>query len=386
MLTKNSDTLLSTPARKQVLDILEAGISACKAEAVVLKHVSLEGDILRIKDMHYALSEYKRVVLIGFGKMSGAVAQALEQIVPIEQGIVIDTESVNTGSVKVLVGTHPFPSVENLEATKKIIEFAYSLGEGDFVLCIVSGGGSALLCAPSISFPTYIELLKERIFSGIDIHSLNAWRKEHSLVKGGQLAKLIAPAKIVNLYFSDVIGDDMEVIASGPTYIDEADNLLLLSNMTAISAMMAKARQLKLEPHLHTASLKGEASEIGAYLVETFTKEKENCLIAAGECIVTVTGKGTGGRNMELCLGALERIGNLTLAAIGSDGVDGPTDAAGAIVDKGTLRRAESSGLNIKHCLRNNDSYSFFKKTGDLIITGKTGTNVMDLVVAVKDR
>ncbi len=382
----NRASLCRTRERRLALSILESGLAACTPRAVVRRHVSLSGGELRIRGKRYLLSDYRRIVLIGFGKMAAGVARELERILSIERGVVISPEKACLRRVTALAGTHPLPSLQNVRATRRLLRLVGSLTGEDLVLCVVSGGGSALLCAPSMPFTTYLKELRKRIFSGMDIAALNRWRTRHSLVKGGRLAKLIFPAKLVNLIFSDVIGDDPRTIASGPTYSPRADNHILLTGRKAVEAMAAKARSLGLRPRIRQRPVRGEASRAGAMLAQAARRMRAGCLIAGGETTVRVRGKGRGGRNQELCLGALSSIRGVTLASIGSDGIDGVTDAAGAIVDEGTLGRAAALGLDARAHLRDNDSHTFLKRTGDLILTGRTGINVMDLMVAVQQR
>ena len=375
MIVRNYKALADSPARKKILKIMDAGIEACKPKHIIRKNISLKKNILSIKNKRYNLKKFKNVYLIGFGKMSASAAKEIEKIIKIK-GIIIDTEKIKLRKIESIKGTHPLPSQKNIKATKRMIDLVNNLDKDDLVLCIVSGGGSSLLCSPNIPFNKYMKKLKKVIFSGIDIKRLNQFRKRYSNVKAGKLAKMIHPAKIINLYFSDVIGDDFKVIASGPTYSRKADNILILNNKVCADAMAKKAGSLGLKPKIYTTRLKGEARNIGKRLL----KKVNMCLIAAGETTVTVKGKGKGGRNQELCLGALKNINDFTLASIDSDGIDGITDAAGAIIDIKTLNKAE----NIDKYLKNNNSYNFFKRTNSLIYTGKTGINLMDFVVIIR--
>lgn len=383
MLIRNHASLATTPQREIALQIVNSGLEACRAEEVIGKMFLLEGDILSIKGGRYDLRKFRDIYLIGFGKMSAEVARNIEKVVPIKKGFVIDTVEIKLKKIKVFKGTHPLPSRKNVNATKKIIDFVEDLGKGDLLLCIVSGGGSSLLCYPNIPFKEYTRKLKKVIYSGIDVHKLNQFRRRYSSVKGGKLAAMIHPAKLINLYFSDVIGDNLSTIASGPTFDKKADNILLLNNKTALDAMSVKAKSLGLRPRIVSSRLRGEARNAGKRLLRK-VDGKNTCLLAGGETTVTVKGKGKGGRNQELCLGCLDAIGSCTLASIDSDGIDGVTDRAGVIIDMGTKNKAEKLKLNVGDYLKTNDSHHFFKKTGGLVHTGKTGVNVMDFVVVVK--
>ena len=227
--------------------------------------------------------------------------------------------------------------------------------------------------------------IRKIIFSGVDIKRLNKFRKKYSKIKGGKLAKIIYPAKLVNLYFSDVIGDDFKVISSAPTYSKKADNILLLSNKICVKAMAERSTKMGLRSVVDTTRLKGEAKKVGIKLLKK--AKKGVCLIAAGETTVKVKGDGKGGRNQELCLGSLnyiKKFDDCVLAGIASDGIDGVTDAAGVIIDNRTYYRSKKLGLDADAYLKENNSFGFFRKTGGLIYTGKTGINVMDFVIIIK--
>jgi len=307
----------------------------------------------------------------------------------IDNGVVISTKKIKLKKIKVIKGTHPMPSLKNIKGTKKIVDLLKKLNKDDLVICLVSGGGSALLCCPKINFKGYLKIINKKFASGIDINKLNKIRKKLSLVKGGKLAKL-TKAKIISLIFSDVVGDDLSTIASGPTVgknIENVKNILLLNNQVALETMKKKAIAFGFKPIIYSNKIKGEARFVGKKLLKILKNKKTNCLLFAGETTVTVKGKGKGGRNMELCLGAIEEISkfkNCCLVAIGSDGRDGPTDAAGAIVDCDSFKKAKKLKLDYKKYLENNDSYHFFKKMGCLVKTGLTGSNVADLGVIIK--
>jgi glycerate 2-kinase len=384
MIIKNYKQLAKTPNRKMVLDIINEGLEACKPKKIIKKNISLKKNKLIIKNKNYNLNDYKDIYLIGFGKMSGSVAQEIEKIIPIKKGIVIDTEYRKLKKIEVIKGTHPLPSKKNIIATKKIIDFVSNLSEKDMVICIVSGGGSSLLCYPNLDFEEYIKKLKKRIYSGINIVKLNKFRKKYSNVKGGRLANSIFPTKLVNLYFSDIMGDKLDIIASGPTYDKRADNILLLNNKSGIDAMKKKAESFGFKTLIISDKFKGYAKNYGVKLLNKIKNKKNICLISGCETIVKVIDEGKGGRNQELSLGSIYHIGDATLASIDSDGIDGVTNAAGAIIDKDMFYIASSLKIDPCKFLNKNNSYYFLKKTKNLIYTGKTGINVMDFVVIVK--
>jgi len=388
MLIKNYKQIAGTNSRKKALQIIDSGLIAIKTEKVIKNNVKLRNNSLIIKNKNFDLNKYKRIFVIGFGKASALMAKELETILKnrIDKGIVIATKKIKLKKIQVIKGTHPIPSRKNINATKKIVDLIKNLNKDDLVVCLVSGGGSALLFYPTMDYNQYMRMFDKAFKSGIDIYGLNKLRKKYSNVKGGKLAKL-TKAKMISLIFSDVIGDDLGIIASGPTYGPKnVDNILLLNNEIPLESMKKKAVSLGLKPVIITNKLKGEAKLFGKNLLRSVGKHKnKNCFLFAGETTVTVKGKGKGGRCQELCLAAIEKIGKDTVIAFaGTDGIDGPTDAAGAIIDGKSLKKSVNKKLNYKKYLNNNDSYNFFKKMNGLIFTGITGSNVADVGVIIK--
>lgn len=372
--------------KKQVLQIIKAGMEAVKTEKVIYENVKVKGDFLFVKNKKYNLN--RRIYVVGFGKAAGAMALAIEKILPrIDGGIVISTEKIKLKRIKLIVGTHPFPSLENISASKEIVKLFQGLDKNDLIICLISGGGSSLLCYPSIDFEKYLKIIKKAFNSGISIEKLNKVRKKYSIVKDGRLAKM-TKAKVVSLIFSDVLGDKINVIASGPTAARGVDNLILLNNKVALDAMMKKAKDLKLKPVILTSELKGEARTAGKRILKLIKKyPNKNCYLFAGETAVKVVGKGKGGRNQEFCLGAVEEVaktGKCVLCSIGTDGIDGNTNAAGAIVDDKSFSLIKKKKINYKKHLLQNDSYNALKKINALIFTGKTGTNIADIGLVLK--
>ncbi|MGD9577138.1 MAG: glycerate kinase, partial [Syntrophorhabdus sp.] len=338
---------------------------------------------------------------------------------------------------------HPIPDNNGLAATKKAVSLLKMADERTLVLCLISGGGSALLSAPkgAISFDDKQKVTGLLLKAGASINELNTVRKHISEIKGGRLAEYAYPAKVVSLILSDVIGDELDVIASGPTTPDSTtyrmaldvvekyrlteklpkavldilkdgvegmvadtpkkgnqifegvENIIIGSNRKAALAAREKAKELGFDATILSTEIQGEAIDAARWLAKKAIEAKrlledkdgkKICLISGGETTVTVKGKGKGGRNTELALVfALEVKGmsNITLLSAGTDGTDGPTDAAGAIVSGETIQKAKLFNLDPEACLVNNDSYTFFSKTGELFITGPTGTNVMDLQI-----
>lgn len=395
---------------------------------------------------------YQRLLIIGFGKAACPMAKAAEDGLAgfIDKGVVITKyghcERQRPEIVRIIEAGHPVPDANGMRGTGEIMRLLKDQDEHTLVVCVISGGGSALLVSPADGITVdEKKLITELLLrSGAEIHELNAVRKHISHVKGGRLARLAYPAKVVSLILSDVIGDSLDVIASGPTSPDpttfsealsvlkkydltdgapvsilktlregekgmipetpeegdpvfeKVENLIIGSNKKALTAAKKRAEELGLSTNIISDTIRGEAGEIGKWLAEKAVAEKTDggaqrnplCLISGGETTVTVRGKGLGGRNMELALAfatAIHGVGGITLLSAGTDGTDGPTDAAGAIVDGGTLKNAREAGLDPAEFLRNNDSYNFFRRAGGLFVTGPTGTNVMDIQIVVID-
>lgn len=384
------------------------------------------------------------LIVTGFGKASCRMAAAVEETLGtdmISRGLVVTKYGHINGrhgglkKIKACEAGHPIPDGNGLRAAGEIINLLRDADERTLVLCLVSGGGSALFVSPynGITLHEKQEITDLLLRAGADITELNAVRKHISAVKGGRLAEIAYPAGIVSLMISDVIGDKIDVIASGPTapdtstYRDALDvinkfnlagrapaavmdvlnrggagelpetpkegnpvfskvvNTVIGSNRRALEAAERKALSLGLDAEIISYELTGEAREAGKRLAEKAVQYSgPKCLISGGETTVTVRGKGKGGRNTELALSfamEIEGIDGITLLSAGTDGTDGPTDAAGAIVDGRTVAKAKSMGLDPAEFLENNDSYNFFRKTGSLLITGPTGTNVMDVQI-----
>ena len=351
---------------------------------------------------------------------------------PEEQGI------TSSSIVRVVEGSHPQPDNKSIESTKQLIRIASQADQDDLVIFLLSGGASALMTSPrkGIELPDLQELTRMMLSCGAEIQEINIVRKHLDDVKGGGLARLFDPSEVLSLILSDVVASPLDAIGSGPTAADQStfhdayeilkkydltektpaniltvlqdgingqiketikdgdpilgklNNILIGSNEKSVEAGQIRAAALGFECRIITTSLKGEArkvgSELGKLLRETsMNTKKPVCLIAGGETTVTLIGKGKGGRNLELTLAAVEEIAGLkdaALISLATDGDDGPTGAAGAIVTGDSLLKANRAGMNPRLFLDNNDSFPFFDKLNDLIVTGATGTNVNDLV------
>jgi len=430
--------------RKDALSIFEAGVKAADPVTAVRNHLGRTGDALDVAGRKYDLSSFDNIYIIGMGKAAASMALAAEEVLGdrLTSGIV----NVKYGHVapirrvRINEAGHPLPDDAGLSGTREIIDLLRSTGERDLVLCLISGGGSALLPMPAegLALADKQGLTKALLECGATIHEINALRKHVSAVKGGRLARLAYPSTLVSLILSDVIGDDLDTIASGPTvpdgvtfegcgevidkyalrgkipapveaYIDKGikgeaeetpkpgdraflktQNVIVGSNILSALAAKEKAAELGYKSILLSTYIHGETEEVakvhGAIAKEILRSGNPLgppvCVVSGGETTVTIDGPGLGGRNQEFSLAAaieIDGLDNVVILSGGTDGTDGPTDAAGAIADGSTVKRAEVLGLSAKASLAKNDSYNFFSPLGDLIITGPTNTNVMDL-------
>ena len=372
-----------------------------------------------------------RTILVAAGKAAWQMAAAAVRVLGhVDDGIVItkyDHVKGEIPGVECREAGHPVPDENSFAATEKALEKVRNLEETDTVIFLLSGGGSALFEKPLISGEELQDITKQLLSCGADIVEMNTIRKRLSGVKGGRFALACTPARVYAIVLSDILGDPLDMIASGPAYPDsstcEQANSIIekyhlnlseqaqalmqeetpkdLTNVSTqitgsvrelCAASMKAALKLGFEPVLLTDELCCEAKEAGsmmASILRTHAKDKKPlCFIAGGETVVHLTGKGKGGRNQELALSAAPGIAGLTNAcvfSVGSDGTDGPTDAAGGYVDGETMNRLKEKGLDVFSVLQNNDAYTALEAAGGLIITGPTGTNVNDVTVALLD-
>lgn len=414
---KNWKELALSDERISAMRIAETGLDAINTKKVILNSIKLEGDNLTIKDQIFDLKKFKRIKVIGFGKASCDAAQALEEVLgsKIKDGVVVGLEKKVCEYIQVYEGTHPRPSNQNVEIGNKIKELTVGSLESDLVIVIVSGGGSALLCYPESECEQGVMLYDSSVRSGMSIVELNTVRKHVSELKGGGLAKNLFPATVVSLIFSDVFGDNYAEVASGPTYKDETtiadaqlliekyklgkfnlvetpkedkyfervNNIVLVSNKTAVNAMFEKAKELGLSANILSYDIYDPMSEV--FPKFSAQADKFNAVIGAGEPKLKVEkGGGSGGRSLFLGMTALDKIGkDSVFLCLASDGLDN-SDSAGAIVDKLVYEKILSSGIDIKHYMDTFDAYTFFQKVGDgMMFTGQTGANVSDLMILV---
>lgn len=394
----NKKELATNKLRADALDILEAGLEAINTQKILRNKVLVENGVLYVKGLENGLDlkNFKKIIFVGIGKCALSGAKTMEEILGdyLTIGAAIDvrdaTEAISLKKIKYFKGTHPLPSEQNILATKEIVEMIQDLDPKDLVISLISGGGSSLFELPArgFSLKDIIKKTDDMTKEGADIYKLNAVRKEMSQVKGGKFAKKCLPAKVVSLIFSDVLDNDISVIASGPTVPDLEDikikNILLCSNHDALISMQKRAESFGYKTKIATENLSGNATEVGKKLA-SIELEKNSCLLFGGETTVKVVeNHGVGGRNQELILSALSCAkSDFLVAAIASDGWDN-TDHAGAIADAEMLEKAKNSGLLLEQFLLKSDSYTFWKKINGAIFTGRLESNVSDLVIMIR--
>ena len=437
-------------SRIALAEALNEALQAADPHAIIRDNVNLRNSILRVSDFSLKLDEFERILVIGGGKASAGMALEIERIL----GNRITGGSVNipdyakpwpkSSRIVFNPATHPIPSQRGVLGVEKMLQLIGKASGKDLVICLISGGGSALMPqpAPGITLSNKRKTTELLLTSGANIHETNTVRKHLSGIKGGRLAEKLFPAMILSLIISDVVGDAFESIASGPTVPDDTTyqdahkvleshglwtkvpesvcdhiskgmtgevpetpkpgstifarvrNLLVGSNEHSCGAAARALRQRGYRTLVYSTKTQGESKEVGKTLSGLARDIRESqipiappaAIVAGGETTVTVQGKGRGGRNQELALSAalsIQGLKGILVASIGTDGVDGPTDAAGAVADGTTIERAMRNGLDVKSFLDENDSYPFFKKLDDLIITGPTGTNVNDIMIAI---
>ena len=421
---KNFNQLALTTQRKTILNLIEAGLSAIQPNAVVNNQVHIKDNILFIQNQEYSLSLFERITLVGFGKGSAEVCRILEQILgdKLTQGFDIDViDEKPFKKISYTKGTHPLPSQTNIDYTQTVLKKLENLSTKDLVLVVICGGGSVLFERPqNASLNELISLVDTLLKSGANISQMNIIRKHLSMVKGGGLAKLLYPATIASLIFSDVPGNNLSTIASGPTvkdlttisdveqiirefdlknkvdikdsffkesisddkYFKNVYNFLLVSNDTALFAMQQKAIQLNIKCSIYSNNFQSDAKTAGNKLLNLAPSNQ--ITLFGGETTVHVKGSGQGGRNQTLILASLPYLeDNNLIASFDSDGWDFTT-LAGAIGDKLTIEKAKKLKIDPKSYLDNDDSLAFFQMIGDGIDTGKLESNVSDIFIVYK--
>jgi glycerate 2-kinase len=442
-----------TNFRENALAIFKAALEAVEPREAVLSSLSRSGHVLRIISgkkliKRFDLRKIDQIYLVGAGKASAPMAEAIEEVIGdrLSEGVVVvkTGHGLNLKKTTVLEASHPIPDEAGFEAAQKIKTLLEKAQPNDLVFSVISGGGSALLPLPANGLSlTDKQLVTQMLLGcGASIQEINAVRKHLSQVKGGQLAKAAAPAQVVNLMLSDVVGDDLDTIASGPFVPDRSTfqdvalilerydlvkripvvvreyvergvkgqapetpkpgapefqkviNLIVGSNYKALLAAAGEAKKAGYRPLILSSYVTGETREV-ARVHAALAKEVRAsghpvrppaCLISGGETTVTLKGNGKGGRNQEFALAAaieLDGIKDVLLFSAGTDGTDGDTDAAGAMSDGNTCTRALQAGMSPSNHLESNDSYPIFARLGDLVITGPTRTNVMDIHLVI---
>jgi hydroxypyruvate reductase len=441
-----------SPYKDKICQLLSDVIHRADAGLLVKKSMEINSGMLEIQGEEFNLDRYHRIFIIGAGKAVVPMSEAVSELIceRITTGLVITKDEyisrrppANEYRIKVMEAAHPVPELRNISATREMLSLVSDLNHDDLVFCLISGGGSSLLTKPSRGLSlrdiqaTTAALLK----CGASIEEMNIVRKHLDDVKGGGLVQHINHATVISLILSDVIGDNLDIIASGPTVPDPStfddawavlskyqviyqipsqvlahlsagrtgqipdtlkpgdthfahtSNFLIGNNPQVVSAAIEAAHELDFYPQLLPISLNGESRYVGQAIANHLKSNSRldrasgmpNCFITGGETIVTVKGNGKGGRNQELALGAVKNLSGsdrMVLVSLATDGGDGPTDAAGAVVTNQTYSLGLAQGLDPEDYLENNDSYHYFDQLGDLLKTGPTLTNVNDLVFA----
>ena len=432
--------------RNNAKEIFLAGVEIVKPDILIPHFVSLENNVLKIENHRFQLAEIKNIYLTGAGKASALMAKAIENILGsrISSGHIVTKygHAVPLKYAFVTEAGHPVPDENGVKGTENILSIVNKASKNDLVICVISGGGSALLTdIPDGCTLNDLKILTDLLLkSGANINEMNCIRKHLSKVKGGMLSSAAYPARVVSLILSDVIGDPLDVIASGPTAPDpttfkdamdiiekygikdkipagitkilneglnkirketlkESDeafrlttNLIIGNNKLALKKASKKAEALGYTTKIITDSLHSDVEDVADYIFSKLIKYrnekpgKKSCLLFGGEPTIKITGDGLGGRNQHLALLMAQKINGINGVVFlsgGTDGTDGPTDAAGAIAEPETLKRSEALGLDINKYISDCDSYNFFRQEGGLIKTGPTQTNVMDLIVVL---
>jgi glycerate 2-kinase len=432
--------------REPILAVLEAALAAVDPAQAVRSVMQRNGNVLVIADQRYDLARYGRIFVVGAGKAGAPMTQAVEQIVGdrLTGGLVVvkTDHAAPTQQVEIVEAGHPIPDQAGMDAGRRILALAEQATEDDLVIALLSGGGSALLEAPAgdLTLADFQGLTNALLACGATINEINTLRKHCSALKGGQLARAVAPATLVTLVLSDVVGSPLDVIASGPTVPDTstwqdawsvvekydlaaklpprivqrlqsglageipdtpkptdpifaaAHTLVVADNRVAAQAACQKAAEMGFHPLLLSTYIEGDATVIAQVAVALAREVRASgqpvaapaCLILGGETTVML-GKehGRGGRNQELALAAafgLHGSEGITIVSLATDGTDGPTDSAGGLADGTTVARGQALGLDAADHLRRHDAYPYLQAVHDLLVTGPTQTNVNDLI------
>jgi glycerate 2-kinase len=429
-------------ARAAAAAIWRAALAAGDVAPLLHRHLRLDDRALSTGPLRLHLDPGRRVLVLGAGKAGAAMARTVEAILGarVSEGFVVvkDGYRLPTARIEIAEAGHPVPDGRGVAASARLLALAESATADDLVIVLLSGGGSALTPAPAppVTLAEKQALTRLLLAAGATINELNAARKHLSRFKGGLLARTASPATVLTLALSDVIGDPLDVIASGPTAPDPSTyadalavlerrhvldrtppsiverlragaegkiaetpkagdrvfehvtNLVIGNNALVVDAAAAEAERLGYRPHVLTRSLQGEAREVARDLVaRARALPSPAALMAGGETTVTVRGGGRGGRCQEFALAAALALGagdSLVVLAAGTDGTDGPTDAAGGLIDAGTVARSRAAGLDPACALADNDAHTLLTATGDIVVTGPTNTNLLDLYLILR--
>jgi len=441
---------VSYPRLMQINKILNTGLLAVDPCEAVLRSIQVFQDSINIHGEIIKFSDYERVILVGFGKASQRMALGVKMALGklLTKGIIITKinnsffENELAPEIVTLIGDHPLPGINSIESTNQIIKFIKGLNNNDLVICVISGGGSSLFTQPEkgISLNEMRLISEKLILSGADISEINAVRRQIDMMKGGGLARLVYPTRMISLILSDVIGDSLSTIASGPTillngtkinaweiidkyHLDEkvsrhikelvetnkwmdssrggvdniyqnVTNIIIGNNAQMLNEVMINARRLGFVGEVISSQIQGDSRQIGQMLGQRIRELKRTkpsdskpiCLVAGGETTIFVKGKGKGGRNLETafaCAKEIDGIDDVCFVALATDGEDGSTDSAGAIVTGYTMSRARNLNNDSVLFQERNDSYHFFDQVGGLVKTGSTGTNVNDVYLLI---
>jgi hydroxypyruvate reductase len=433
---------LPASPREAAAAIWRAALAAGDVAPLLHRHLRLDGRALSAGPLRLDLDRVRRVLVLGAGKAGASMARTVEAMLGARasEGFVVvkDGYRLPTARIEIAEAGHPVPDGRGVAASARLLALAESAAADDLVIFLVSGGGSALTPAPvpPVTLEEKQALTRLLLAAGATINELNAVRKHLSRFKGGLLARAAAPATVLTLALSDVIGDPLDVIASGPTapdpstyaealavlegrgvldrtprsiverlragargeiaetpkaadkVFDRVTNLVIGNNALVVDAAAVHAERLGYRPHVLTRSLQGEARQVARDLVaRARALPGPAALIAGGETTVTVQGRGRGGRCQEFALAAaleLEAGESLVVLAAGTDGTDGPTDAAGGLIDAGTVARCGPAGLDPARALADNDAHALLTATGDSVVTGPTNTNLLDLYLILR--
>jgi glycerate 2-kinase len=443
-------SLHSSPWGANICRVLAAALHSADAGLSIRNKVALVTDTLTVDNLTFDLNAYLRIFVIGVGKAAVPMAEAVSEIMGtrISSGVVITKDgytgtesSFEPNHIRLIQAGHPIPDPRNMVASSRLITLTQNLSPQDLVICLISGGGSSLITQPSyhLSLKDIQDTISILLSCGASITEINTVRKHLDELKGGGLAKKLFPAAVISLILSDVVGDSLDMVASGPmvaddtTYsdartvleryqvwdrvpasvsshitngieglipetvkpgdpvLDNIHNILVGNNSQVVQASLQTAKNLGFNAEVLPITLQGEASLIGKTITQqvinqlaSYTNTRQPiCFVTGGETTVTIKGNGRGGRNQELALGAVKRLStasSMVLVSLATDGGDGPTDAAGAVATNQTYSLGLAKGLDPLDYLQRNDSYNYFDPLGDLIKIGPTLTNVNDLL------